>query len=214
MAKGLYSAAHDQTKNPGRKIARRKKGRKARKPVAFTPGVSQVPTDARRRRLRELQLQGDVDPRRQYETQYGVNYSEPHILPPRHDLRDPNPLPDPDIHGDETNLPDVDLQRRAATEENLPRIAELPVGDASIIQFDNQLTTAFNTLRSLKTAADALLQRVGQEANPQSTHHAEQITWILEEAILPWLEEVDGHLDGIIEVTPEGQMLEEGGEQI
>jgi len=124
--------------------------RSAASKVSFTP--QPTPTDAQREQMRLNQLRGleeEQDVRRQYETLYGPNLSEPHVLPPRMDLRKTRTLHDPDL--DEF---DQD-SRTAAEEEGLPRIAELSVRDAAIIQLDNQLTSVFNQMRTLKITADA-----------------------------------------------------------
>jgi len=210
--RSLYSAAHDKKNLPSQpKKAKRKKRtaepegpRNAAPKISFIPQLT--PTETQRERMRQIQLRGqeeETDVRRQYETLDGTNLSEPHVLPPRMDLRRTNHLRDPDLDGD-----DLD-SRTAADDEGLPRIAELSVRDASIIQLDNQLTSVFSQMRTLKSTADALLNRAQQEANTQAIHHSEQILWIIDEALLPWLTEVDDHLDGIIEVTPEGEAVAE-----
>jgi len=210
----LYSASHDPTRNPSAKTKRAKKtrspenmdppSRPSSSKVSYTPQLT--PTDAQREQMRINQLRGqeeEKDVRRQYETVDGTNLSEPHVLPPRLDLRKTRTLHDPDI--DESDFD----QRTAAEDEELGRIAELSVRDAAIIQLDNQLTSVFRQMRTLKTTADALLARAQQEANPQALHHSEQIQWIVNEALIPWLKEVDENLDGVIEVTPEGEAVGE-----
>jgi len=214
----LYSAAHDLSRNPSAKTKRAKKTRPSENmdppsrlsssKVSYTPQLT--PTDAQREQMRINQLRGqeeEKDVRRRYETVDGINLSEPHVLPPRLDLRKTRTLHDPDLE-------EFDLDSRTAAEdEELGRIAELSVRDAAIIQLDNQLTSVFRQMRTLKTTADALLARAQQEGNPQALHHSEQIQWIVNEALIPWLKEVDENLDGVIEVTPEGEAVGESPEE-
>ena len=64
-------------------------------------------------------------------------------------------------------------------------------------------------IRNLTTAASDLLKRANEEQNQEAIHHAQQIKWILEEAIQPWFLEIDEHFDGILQITPEVQSLDE-----
>lgn len=152
--------------------------------------------------MRKAQLGRDVDfndvedTRREYQTQAGPNKSEPHVLPPRNDLRDPRVLE----QDQDFSEPDPDTQSR---------IAEISVTDSHILNLDNALSTLSSDADHALTMARALETRVQQETNTGAQHHAEQIRWILAEAVVPWLTVIDQNLQGILDTTTESGAVPE-----
>jgi len=215
MGKGLYSAGHDndyENRPPKKGRRKKQKGTSVHRSATtlFEPGTP-APTEEQRQQLRKAQVAKGRDKdllpehRRRYRTQgEGVHFSEPHVLPPREELRRTQLLPgDPDFLEE-----DIDLLL-SLTASDGDRIAELSVTDQAVVQVDNSLTEAFRVARNLLTAAQQMRARAQQEANVEASHHSEQITWILEEAVIPWLQEVDDHLEGVIQATPEGRQVQE-----
>lgn len=164
---------------------------------------------ATRQELRRQQLEGsrvaERDPdldgywRRQYQLQDGTtNQSEPHVLPPRDDLRKPRVIEsDPDLDQED---PDLDPTAVVAAGPIVP----LTATDQAIRKVDDLLTDLTSKARSLREAANALMSRVRPTDSDEAIHGAEQILWIVEEAVLPWLREIDQNFDSILAATPEG----------
>lgn len=155
--------------------------------------------------MRQAQLGHDVDfqdvedTRRQYQTQAGPNKSEPHVLPPRADLRTPRVLeqdPDIEVTGDQDPEPQS-------------RIAEISVTDSHILNLDNALASLSSAADHALMMARDLETRVQQENNTAALHHAEQIRWILAEAVVPWLTIVDQNLQGVLDNTTESGAVPE-----
>lgn len=200
MSRYLYSSRRDRNNQPEKKSSR-----KSRKKNPILPDPRSVapliPGTDERQRMRESQLGRTAahDPdlegyqRRRYETQEGVNYSEPHHLPPRHDLRKPNPIDDPDLEQDDPDL----------VTASLGRIAEISLRDEDLTKIDNLISDCFRDVRSLKSALEDLHRRSLREKDSEIPYHAEQGVWICEEALEGWLREIDSHLDSIIQQTPE-----------
>jgi len=174
--------------------------------MGATPSPSGIggPTAEERIRLRRAQMLGvhpsqvplqepETDNRREYKSQTGVNYSEPRHLPPRMDLRKPNALPDVD-------LDQVDPDERTAS---LDRIAAISAGEATLVKVDNTITEAIRVTNNLMQACRELEARAAKEGRDDLTHYTQQMRWITEEALLPWLQEIDNHFDQVLAETTE-----------
>ena len=217
MGKLLYSSSHDRSAKPERKRqAKPKPAAKAQLTTIKEP-LSISPTEAQRQALRARQVQAvlsDVDMlpdhRRKYVTQDGVNYSEPRVLGPRMDLRTKaRTLPgDPDL--EESLQEDAGLIAPTASGE---RIADVSLEDQVVLNIDNALTKAAAAVNNLQSACQALLNKLTPVDDPALRHNAERMFWIVSEAVGPWLKEVDGHLDGVIQATPEKVSQKTQGEQ-
>lgn len=206
--RSLYSKSNEQPETPKKKAKGRAKKARPRLEIA-TPTASnfsvedvfQEPTLEQREQIRLRQIRrADLDReradsydlpehRRQYQTQEGVNYSEPHIKPPQYQNRKPNPLPsDPDLHEDDPDL-------------NSNRIAALDLRDQKLLNLDNLLTRAQSLLTQLRHSVTAVAQEAADDQ--QQNHHASRIQWILTEAIEPWFGEIDNHLQSLIQKVPD-----------
>ncbi len=80
----------------------------------------------------------------------------------------------------------------------LDRIAVLDPNDAALNRLDQMMTAAFSAVRNLKEAADSWLRTVESDGDAEVGHASERISWIAGEALLPWLNEIDQHLDQVL----------------
>lgn len=193
---GLFSADYHRKKHEKKSRSRPSE----RKPVPPVEGnfTALDPSDSERSRLRAMQLgkrTADRDPdlagfeRRRYELQDGtVNYSEPHMLPPRQNERKPRVLTD-----------DPDLQDEDATSERIAAGNDL---DRTLRSVDAQLTTLFDMVRRFKDSVTLLAGQI-DPGNDEATHAAEQLGWITSDAVEPWLREADRQFGEVVDSTPE-----------
>jgi hypothetical protein len=242
MGRGLYSSGHDRNKKPEKKKSKRKAANRNTKivggnstsPKAEGPELPQpsMSSDKRAKLRRQQMMQGRAavdlvrgepnidevpDVRREYTDQEGyTNHSEPRHMAPRMDQRTQRTLPDQDIQDD----PDLRLAGYPVYEgeEGLERYAAIDTNSGSLVSVDNQISAVYNALSSLSAAADSLVREANQQNDAQGVeqqHHAERITWIVSEALIPWLGEIEGHLEGLLQASPEGQfILEDEDEDI
>jgi hypothetical protein len=205
-----------------RKIRRAKKKSAAQTSSAinFQPGIPNVqpaPVSRKALRLRQLQegqaerMQGqelayeqvdpEADTRRDYQTQVEQSHA-PLNLGPQFQKRKPytTALPDVDISHD------PDLLRNA----NLHKIAALPVEDQSLIAVDNAITSATASIQNLLTAAKGSANRSAGEHDELgriSQDNAQRIVMITGEAILPWIREIEDHMEEILKSSQEGNFI-------
>jgi hypothetical protein len=237
MGKALYSAAHDRDNQPERR-PRRSGSRISYTPTPEpnpTPTAGD-PTEEQRRQLRQAQLRQGVlrdrdllpDHRRRYEDSSGeVYHSEPRHRGPRMDLRTKAiTLPgDQDLEHIDPDLANpmqrAQWEREQLAQQQSPqppvtagqgRIAEISLTDQAIVTIDTTLTDVFRNARNLHTAVQLLARRLRHDEDPQLRHSSERMLWIVLEAIEPWLQEVDNHLQEIIDHTTEQQESEEPDE--
>lgn len=191
---GLYSSDRHDRKN------RKKAGKKSAAPKSTTPSGSfsnhTFLTDQDRSRLRKAQL-GDQDlegfKRREYKLQDGsTSYSEPRVLPPRHDLRKPQVLEN-----------DPDLQADTESAEPTDRIAALGSDkEEALSKMDRMLTEAVSHAHNLAEACKELHRQLEREGTDEEKHYAETNVWIMSDALLPWLTELDRNFDEILRAEP------------
>jgi len=213
--KSLYSENHDKSlaQSKGKKRAKKTQSSLDIPQDMDIPGIFAYPppSDEERKALRKEKLRRaygqdpDIAPdsRRKYENQVdGQNFSEPHILPPRYDLRKPKALPDPDL---DTNQ-DPDL-RVSSAEPPLLRIAEIEPKEEGIQSLDEALTDFHSVLKRLNASVKAVQDGMVRDQNTAGQHHAEQILWILEEAVAPWYSQMDSHFTELTKEPIEGPPL-------
>lgn len=230
MGRGLYSEAHDRTKmNKNRRKVRRAKKKSAAQPssaINFQPGVATVkpaPVSRKALRLRQLQEQGGIQEEVQQrltgdQLAYEQQVLEQDTRPVHETLiekshaplnRGPQPFR---RKPEERSLDDVDIHRDPDLTVNasLPKIAALPVEDQSLIAVDNAITSATASVQNLLTAAKGLANRSGGEHDDLgriSQDNAQRIVMIAGEAILPWLREIEDHMEEILKSSQEGNFI-------
>jgi len=96
-------------------------------------------------------------------------------------------------------LPDEDLERQDP--DLLAVTASIDLNDDTLTKVDNSLSDASRSLSNLKTAIEVLKAKSMDSDDHETKHNTERMAWILTEAILPWLEEVDRHFDGVLEAS-------------
>lgn len=224
MGRGLYSPSHDPENQPPRASRSRKQKPKAAAqeivPQLDLPNVTM--DEGMRRQLRARQLlareatisdpmyisellQDGVQVPERHENQLGPTVGpeiNPHQMGTGPGQQHMRPLPfDPDM-----NLAnDPDLRLGSAESD---RFAAISAYDQVLQSFDQQLTQAFSAVRVLKQSAQQLNARLQQEKDaPDLAQIANEIANIIDQAVEPWLLEVEAYFDLVAEKTVEGEQV-------
>jgi hypothetical protein len=209
VGKVFYS---DESYRRRQEKLKRRIGSAASRPLRSSSGAAGPPapghvepTPAERKRIRAAQRDPDLTGfhRREYELQDETTYySDPPVNPPRHDVRRPRTLTnDPDLQPDDEDFTPEDP-------EGLPRLGAVSATDAAIRSLDSLVAEVDHKLRSLEEMARSLLRKLEADTtgNDEATHAAEQMTYILGDALRPWLDQLGQELDAVINATPEGRI--------
>ncbi len=222
--RGLYSPNHDPENQPRRQLKSRKKN------VTATPAPREivpqldlpVMDEAMRRQIRARQLlareatisdpmyisellQDGVQVPERHENELGPTVGpevNPHQMGTGPGMQHMRPLPfDPDMNL--KNDPDLRLGSGEAD-----RFAAISAYDQVLQAFDQQLTQAFSAVRVLKQSAQQLNSRLQQERDaPDLAQIANEIANIIDQAVEPWLLEVEAYFDLVAEKTVEGEQV-------
>lgn len=216
MGKGLYSAGHDRErkKKSKKSVSKKKKEIATQKSSSvndFQPEIAfSQNKPVSRKALREMQLREEgleydqydqeADTRRNYLTQKDDSlHHAPRALGPQPQKRKPwtTALPDPDLEDDS------DLR-------NASKIAAISIEEQAIVSVDNDITALYSSANNLLTSVRALLNRVNSEHNEEglvAQDNVERIEMIVSEAILPWINEIETHLEEVLKASSEGQVI-------
>jgi hypothetical protein len=207
-----YSPSHDNTNKSGKE----KKKANVAPPLGGNISLPREMDEEKRRELRAMQLVSSLN--------MELPQVDPKLLPdPDLNIQDPRgdqgnaldgrtvfPMmkgPQPKLH---TRVLHGDPDLRQASEEATDLIAAVTVNDQALLAFDNSMTTAHNSLRTLRKNAESLVIDMQRQGNPQAAAEAKNIVELLSKVIEPWFLQLEDHLEAIVSQSTEAQQTQGG----